>query len=78
MSTGVENGDSMSHYLYEGVPFSSRYEEGFTYRWEYHSVFPAHLLNPRQNIIAAVLVDNGGDTGFELMLTGTGLMLNDR
>jgi hypothetical protein len=44
--------------------------EGFTYQWEYGGDFDPSALNQGVNILALVLEDHGGLTGFDMQIIG--------
>ena len=66
---GVDNGYTL--YL-NGRQVSNAYAEGFTDRWEYSGTLPDSLLKSGDNYIAVELVDNGGLTAFDMLLTAVG------
>ncbi len=64
---GVDNGYTL---YVNGTQISAGVAEGFTFRWEYSGQVPPALLTNGDTYVAIELVDNGGLTAFDMMMTG--------
>ncbi len=63
---GVDNGFKL--YL-NGTDIGGRWDDGYTYRWEYSGLFLSRLLQPGWNTVALALDDGGWATAFDMMIT---------
>ena len=65
---GVDNGFKL---YVNGNLVAAHNAEGYTLRWEYSGPISSALLNPGLNVIAVELEDHGGETAFDMQITGT-------
>lgn len=64
---GVDNGYTL---FLNGNQVSTGNAEGYASRWEYAGTFPVELLQPTTNVVALALEDHGGETAFDMTVTG--------